>query len=115
MSGSARSSMKGQRVGGARTRSGKKGIDKVDYLMFGVLLSVLTCEFLAFMKYKGYSNKITWMLVLLPLYMAVAMSSLLLHFLYLSSIKSFKLKMTLYFFKFITVKSYLSLLTIKSL
>jgi hypothetical protein len=54
-------------------------------------------------------------LTLLPLFLAVAMSSLLLHKLYLAHVRPTKLKVALYLFKFLTVKSFLSLLTLRAL
>jgi hypothetical protein len=44
------------------SKSGKRGnhekrtVDTTDYLIFGMLVSVLACEFLAYLKYTGYST-----------------------------------------------------------
>ena len=57
----------------------RRTVETTDYLIFGVLICVLTCEFLAYLKHTGYSTQVTWVLTLLPLFLAVAMSSILLH------------------------------------
>jgi hypothetical protein len=120
MSGSAASgSIKGMRIGSGKSVGKKRrtvvGIDKVNYLIFGVLLCMLSAEVLGYMKYKEYSKKITWVLVILPVYLFTGMTFFILHFLYISTIKPSSLKLCLYMFKFVTVKSYLALLTLKAL
>ena len=87
-------------------------VDSTDYLIFGMLVSVLACEFLAYLKHAGYSTQVTWVLTLLPLFLAVAISPVLLHKLNLAHMRSTNLKVALYLFKFMTVKSYLSLITL---
>ncbi len=57
----------------------RRTVETTDYLIFGVLVCLLTCEVLAYLKYTGNSTQITWVLTLLPLFLAVAMSSILLH------------------------------------
>jgi uncharacterized membrane protein len=100
---------------GKRVKHQTRNVETTDYLIFGMLVCLLACEFLAYLKYTGYSTQVTWVLTLLPLFLAVAMSSLLLHQLYLAYVRPTKLKVALYLFKFMTAKSYLSLLTLRAL
>jgi hypothetical protein len=41
---------------GKQAKNQRRTVDTTDYLIFGMLVSVLACEFLAYLKHTGYST-----------------------------------------------------------
>jgi hypothetical protein len=74
-------SKEGSEKGGAARRletmnktqkSKRNSADTTDYFLFGILLCMLSSLTLTYLKIKGYSQKATWLTVLLPIYLALA-------------------------------------------